>query len=367
MGPESAEFPFKNCSNFTDKEITAIALARGTTAAVCCVTSFIAVVILALVNCCHHRVCETVLKRLNSCWVLGIPCAFPTCPCSAPHPLATSIQNRNNFCKTDGFLNQYLVSVQFLFALEINLVLFLKVCEATKSLKSHDKYRTNFTRGWNAKKIEACLFVLVFCLPLLFDWIPFATGSYGPFGPWCWIRRLENDCSDAGILERLLLQRVPLLMIGPLTLGLFITSLCLVGYAIKNAKAKKLNKVGITDSIFSLVLTLALYLLSMVFVFSSKKLTFWMVLAIAGPLLTTLTPFSLLIAIHLPLSSMLTRVYCNCYEDERPESGQATVHTSSILQQPSYTTWNPPHSANTDSQNLLLACDMHQQDYSSTA
>lgn len=364
MGPESAEFPFKNCSNFTDKDITAIALARGTTAAVCCVTSFIALVILALVNCSHHRVCETVLKRLLVGYLASI---VPFQLVLALHLIHYFHPEQENFCKADGFLNQYLESVQFLFTLEINLVLFLKVCEATKSWKCHDKYRATVTCDWNAKKIEACLFALVFCLPLLFDWIPFATGSYGPFGPWCWIRRLENDCSNAGILERMLLQSIPLLTIGPLTLGLFITSLCLVGYAIKNAKAKKLNRVGITDSIFSLVLMLALYLLSMVFVFSFKKFTFWMVLAISGPLLTTLTPLSLLIAIHLPLSSMLARVYCNCYEHEHPESDQATVRTSSILQQPSYTTWNPPHSANTDSQNLLLACDMHQQDYSSMA
>ena len=255
-----------------------------------------------------------------------------------------------------------------MFIQEINLVLFLRVCEVTTSWKC--QATGTFTCCcWKINKLDTVLFVSVICIPLLFDWIPFTTGSYGSVGAWCWIRGHENNCSvhNAGLLQQLLLQDVPVLISGPLTLGLLIICLCLLGYAIKTGKDKKLNKVGIADSILSLVLMFALYLLSTIFVIQFERFTIWMVRAIFGPLLTTLITLALLIAIHLPLSCMVSRVCCNCYEHTYTESDQATQHTSSLIQQPSYTTWNPSHSINTISRSLLLTCDMHPQDYGSAS
>ena len=362
MGPVSAEH-FKNCSNLTD--VTAIALARGITAAVCAVASLTALVILALMNCCHHRVCGTVIKRL----VVGyLASNVPFQLVLALHLIYYFHPEQENFCKADGFFRQYVESVQFVFLLEINLVLFLRVCEVTTSWKC--QATGTFTCCcWKINKLDTVLFVSVFCLPLLFDWIPFTTGSYGPYGPWCWIRSFNNDCSPtaAGYLEQILLQDVPVFILGPLTLGLLFICLCLLCYTIKTGKVKKLNKVGITDSILSLVLMFASYLLSIIFVIQFERFTIWMVRAIFGPLLTTLIALTLLIAIHLPLSCMVSRVCCNCYEHTYTESDQATLHTSSLIQQPSYTTWNPSHSINTTSRSLLLTCDMHPQDYGSIA
>ena len=60
----------------------------------------------------------------------------------------------------------------------------------------------------------------------------------------------ENNCSihDAGFLEEDLLVWAPFVSVALLAIGLFIIYLCLLGYAIKNAKARKLNK--ITETIF---------------------------------------------------------------------------------------------------------------------
>ena len=43
--------------------------------------------------------------------------------------------------------------------------------------------------GWKINKMEIAIFVFAVALPLFFDWIPF---SYGPLGPWCWIRVSEK-------------------------------------------------------------------------------------------------------------------------------------------------------------------------------
>ncbi len=45
------------------------------------------------------------------------------------------------------------------------------------------------------KKLEIVYVLLIFVLPLTFNWIPFVHGAYGVAGPWCWIRSHHDDCS----------------------------------------------------------------------------------------------------------------------------------------------------------------------------
>ena len=363
MDPGSAEltsFPFEHCYNLTESYRTAIALARGITSAVCGVTSFMLLVI--LFGGYRHRVCGTVIKRLV---VVLIAINVPYQLVLALHLIHYFHLVQENFCEVDGFLNQYLEGVEFLFTLAIGLVLFLKLCGVTTSWKSRCSKETFTCCGWRINKLETCLFASMFCFPLLFDWIPFITTSYGPFGPWCWIRSRENNCSvhKAGSLERGSLAYGPFGSIVVVTLVLFIASLFLLGYAIK--KAEKLAKVRIADSVFFLALMVMLYVLQTVSYFSSltTNVNLWMPIAISIPLTETLTPFVLLVAIHLPLSSVIYHVCCSCHRYMHTESDQATMRTSTVIKQPSYTTWNPPHSANTDSQTVLLASEKQPRKY----
>ena len=193
---------------------------------------------------------------------------------------------------------------------------------------------------------------------------------------WCWIRRLENNCSrhDAGFIEQIAVATVPLGLIVLLTVGLFIASLFLLfiaslfllGYAI--IKTENLKKVRITKSVFFLIaLMLALYVVEMISYFALNaygRRPLWKLIAISIPLTETLTLLVLLVAIHLPLSSLITCVCCDGHGyTTHHDTDQATMRTSSVLQQPSYTTWNSPHSSNTDSQTLLLAGDKQPQNY----
>ena len=370
MDPESAELmsiPYKTCSNLTDGEVTTIALAGGITATVCAVASFTVLVILALVNCYHHRVCETVVKRL----VVGnLASSVPFQFVGALNLIYNFQPEQENFCKAVGFLYMYYAGVLNLFMLVITLVLFLTVCGATTSWKC--RYDATFTMpccSWKINKLETVLFISVFCLPLLFDWIPFTTDSYGPNGPMCLIRRLENNCSihNAGLIEMVLVSLGS--PVGLPALGLFIVSLCLLGYAIKNAKAKKLNKMGITDSILFLAIILIASLLATAILYCSQWKTpepflSWMFTAIFTPIVGFLVGLALLVVIHFPFSSVITCLCCNCHRHTHAESDQATIRASSQIQQPSYTTWNPPHSTNTES---LLASDEQLQEYGSMA
>jgi len=148
----------------------------------------------------------------------------------------------------------------------ISLVLFFKVWELAHSwkpafveilnLKKNIKGCTFTCCGWKINKLEIAAFVLIFSLPLLFDWIPFVINSYGSTrGPICWMYSLKSDCSinEAGLWEDIWLWNVPYGFVALLTILPFVASwFCLLGRGIRNAKFQKLIEVGSFDSLISL-------------------------------------------------------------------------------------------------------------------
>ena len=49
----------------------------------------------------------------------------------------------------------------------------------------------------NVARLERLYVILIFVLPLTFNWIPFIGNSYGRAGAWCWIKSVNfDDCSE---------------------------------------------------------------------------------------------------------------------------------------------------------------------------
>ena len=371
---ENPLIAFKNCSNFTDEQLTAIALFRGATAAACCVILFVMLVtLLVLTKFYYQRVCGTVLKRLT----IGFTAA------DVLYQLALALHLKYyfnphdlKFCEADGFLDQYLESVLLLFMLEIYIafVLFIKVLHVSTSWKFFGVYYEKVKAckfvccGWKINKLEVAIFIFAFTLPLLFEWIPFTTNSYGPLGPWCWICASEKNCSlsNAGILEQTWLWDVPFVTIAFLTSILFTVSLYQLGRGIKKAKVEKmaLIEVGITNIVFFLT-----FLILAVLWYLQQTNTYitWLLIGISIPLALTLTSLATLFAIHLPLSFIIACAYCKRRQKtSRSIYDATTVHQSTDRHQPSFTTWDSPHSS-ADSEITSLIRDQQQQNYGSNA
>ena len=107
-----------------------------------------------------------------------------------------------------------------------------------------------FTRhDMKISKPEVAIIASVIVFPLLFDWIPFTTNSYGQFATWCWIHSLERNCTtnSAGQWEQIWLTRVPFGIVAFVIFVLFVGSVCQLGYGIKNAKAHGYIQVGTVD------------------------------------------------------------------------------------------------------------------------
>ena len=73
--------------------------------------------------------------------------------------------------------------------------------------------------------------MMIFVFPLLFDWIPFIQLSYGQAGPWCWIRKDDQDCNKFhfGVVLRFVLWYVPAYVLMLAILVTFVVILVSVG------------------------------------------------------------------------------------------------------------------------------------------
>ena len=337
----------KNFSrNFTDEQLTTALL--GITAATCCIICLMVLVVLSVYARCYSRskVCGTVIKRL----AVGLIVSTMLYQCVlALHLVHYFYPEIKDLCEFEGFQAQYFVSVQLLLTLEICLILFLEVLKQTTSckLECYEKVKVSTFTCCKRKinKLEVAIFALAFIFPLLFDWIPFTTNSYGPSGDFCWFR--DRNCSQPSctteLWEQIWLLTVPLGLVVVLILLLFTASLCLLGYKIKKARVdrKALIEVGATNLIiFIAFLIIAATLLPIPFALGTQ-----LFIAIFGPPISMLVPLTLLVAIHLPFSSMIAQLCLkrlqHCHTPG--ECDQATLHESSNWKQPSHTTWTPSH------------------------
>ena len=347
---------FKNCSNLTDEQIEVIALVRGVSAAVCCaISSTVLAVLVTLVILLktRNRVRGTVVKRLS----------FGLIAISVLYQLNLTLQLVNyyhydeRYCKAHAFFNQYFTIVELLFALGISLALFFKISLAVipswRSFLKQVKEKAFTCHDTKLTKPEVVTVVLMIVFPLLFDWIPFTTNTYGQFGTWCWIRILDQNCikNTAGWWEWFWLWNVPFGIGFFLTLILLVATLCLLGYGIKNAKVHnyKLIEVGIIEYLLLLAfMVFASCLFFLLFVFSviQQRFVYWIFLAVSSPLIGTFIPLALLFAIHIPISATCKQHVHHKRESRvHREEELKTINKSDAMEIPSYTTWDPPHSS----------------------
>jgi len=98
---------FKNCSNFTDDKPRVIALARGVSAAVCCVVLsivLVALVILAALPKLRKRLCGTVIK----CLTFGIIAVSVAYQLNFALHLVHYYYPDNGYCQANGFSSSIL-------------------------------------------------------------------------------------------------------------------------------------------------------------------------------------------------------------------------------------------------------------------
>lgn len=122
------------------------------------------------------------------------------------YPYYPDDKNTKNFCIFIGFFDQLTVWMYHVASVVIMFYIYTKTVHL-KDLK------------W-----EKFYLVITFIVPFFFAWIPFVGGTYGQAGPWCWIRRTNDDCTERelGIIYRYALFYGPSYFILIAILGMII-------------------------------------------------------------------------------------------------------------------------------------------------
>ena len=355
-------YPFKKCYNLTVEQTEVIALVGGVSAAVsCAILSAVLVVfvILAILPKTRNRLFGTVVKRLS--FVFIAVCVL--------YELAFALQlvyyyhHDEEYCKVSGFFGTYFGTVVAFLSLGISVALFFRIGEKIfpswrlfhYSKKVKEKM---FTRhDMKISKQEVAIVASVIVLPLLFDWIPFTTNSYGQYATWCWIHSLEQNCTTnpAGQWEQIWLSYFPFGILSFVIFVLFVGSLCQLGYGVKTAKVHRLVQVGIVDYLLFLTFLVfdnILFATAAIAYISTlgkgHHFIFWLLTAVAIPLLGTFASLGLLVAIYLPISTTCIlyhkRHQYQEIDNQAHEDEPNTVNRSDLVDVPSHTTWDPPHS-----------------------
>jgi len=358
------ESPFKICSGYTERELQGTAFLGVLCAAICCFYLLLLSGVIVLIK--KQKVCETIMKRLTV-WLAAV-----TLLCQTLLTVNFTSYSDNNFfyhnvilCQLYGFAIQYSWSVQLLFMFGVSLLLFSKILEASPwkpayvtALQERVKGKTFTCHGWEFNK-EVSFLIAAFIVPFLFDLIPFMTNSYGHFGPFCWIRDIETDCSThiPGVVQQFIFLTVPFLILALLTLGSTFVSICLLHWAIKTAR---LQVVGIIDSIsfiayLGFILVLCTFNVIALSVNHKKyKYILWI---IADVFSGWSIPACLLVPIQCAVFSSIARACCKRKRQRRRhhcqgESEAATMHKTELNAMPSHTTWDPPHSSGEDEEHM---------------
>jgi len=334
---------FKNCSGFTDGELKGLALYRGITSIILCVSLFIMLVsiLISAKCCCFRTLCGTFLKR----FAIGLTAVSMLCLLFYAMQMNNFVDLQDQkFCEAVGFLVMYTGSVQLLLTVGTSLVFFIKVWKALTFVTLLDtlcrrcENQTFTCRGLKVNILEIVFYVSVVGIPLLLDWIPFITNSYGPTVAWCWIRKYESDCSThiAGLVEGLLFWDAPYFIVAILIIGLLIISLVQLCIYQRKFGCYKLLDVGAFDLLVFQIFSFILFLLHVVvlcyyFSYQYKERLFdlWVFESIAYPFAVIIVPVILLGAIHSPLSKLIICMLRN--------------QKQGVDDQPSRTTWKCPH------------------------
>ena len=111
-------------------------------------------------------------------------------------------------------------------------------------------------------------------------------------------------------------RNIPFELVALLTPVFFITALCLLCYAKKVYNNNP--RMMITDSIFSLAFLVIMFVLFVLeattrsYSFNHHNVDVWLIHAVSTPVGWTSIPLALLMAIHLPLSSILASLFHTC-------------------------------------------------------
>ncbi len=115
----------------------------------------------------------------------------------------------------------------------------------------------------NVARLERLYVVLIFVLPLTFNWIPFIDNTYGRFDEYCWIRTTNfDDCSEHkfGYVVQTVLWNVHFYIFLVLSISTYVVIIAIIAWRKRHRRGKMGNdskmdtlKKSLNDEVLSLI------------------------------------------------------------------------------------------------------------------
>ncbi len=153
------------------------------------------------------------------------------------------------------------------------------------------------------------MFILLF--PLTYLWIPFLHDNYGLSGASCWMRALDDNCTNVGLVDQLVFAYGAYEGVGLVAIFVTLTIsivYCRVAYAYPDAKRLIRRTLSLTGFLIAYVVVISIPLairLNTGITGSRQHFILWITWAIAIPISHTIFIFGFLFSFY-------TRAICGC-------------------------------------------------------
>ena len=211
-----------NCSNFTSLQFWYLDLARGVSGTASLLICSLILFLLLL-----HRAYASPLQRFLLYLTLATWLTEASFTAQIEH--LVSYGKQRQICQAIGFLTQLATSLFIAFSLELSLLLLLQV---HKSLHIGCLSWFPLAKCYSIS-LEVTAIFLAIGFSVAVSVVPFAHGTYGLNGGWCWIQALKSNCQGRGIEDQNILAVIPYAVLGAviglcilLTLVLFCIAAC---------------------------------------------------------------------------------------------------------------------------------------------
>ena len=211
-----------NCSNFTSLQFWYLDLARGVSGTASLLICSLILFLLLL-----HRAYASPLQRFLLYLTLATWLTEASFTTQIEH-LVRYVGQRH-VCQAVGFFDQFSTSLFIMFSLELSLLLLFQV---HKSLDI-GCIRWSLWSNRFAILLEVIAILIALSFSVAVSVVPFAHGTYGLSGGWCWIQAVKSNCEKRGIDDQNNLAIIPYAVLGAiiglcmlLTLVLFCIAAC---------------------------------------------------------------------------------------------------------------------------------------------
>ena len=211
-----------NCSNFTSLQFWYLDLARGVSGTASLLICSLILFLLLL-----HKAYASPLQRFLLYLTLTTWLTEASFTAQIEH--LVKYAGQSYVCQAVGFFDQFCTSLFIMFSLELSLLLLFQVY---KSL--HIRYIPwPLWTNHFALLLEVIAILLSLAYSIAVSVVPFAHGTYGLSGSWCWIQAVKSNCEKSITNDQNTLAVIPYAVLGAiiglcmlLTLVLFCIAAC---------------------------------------------------------------------------------------------------------------------------------------------